>query len=80
MLLTRECNHNPRFAVLVKPTENTGYKAVKIVVPDYEIEITPVLQNHWFSWGKTADVRVRVNRDLVQFKSQNSIDLTSKDG
>ncbi|ELU18842.1 hypothetical protein CAPTEDRAFT_210315 [Capitella teleta] len=82
MLMTRDCSRNSEFAVVMKPTDTTGFKAIRLLVSEYEIEVTPVAKKQWFTWTKTADLEVRVNGERVQLNSfsQEPIVLYTKQG
>ncbi|ELU12688.1 hypothetical protein CAPTEDRAFT_208459 [Capitella teleta] len=82
MLMTRDCSRTSDFAVVMKPTDTTGFKAIKLLVSEYEIEVTPVAKKQWFTWRKTADLEVRVNGERVQLNgfSQEPVVLYTKQG
>eukprot|EP00914_Ancora_sagittata_P000065 GHVO01000437.1.p1 GENE.GHVO01000437.1~~GHVO01000437.1.p1 ORF type:complete len:721 (-),score=117.55 GHVO01000437.1:167-2155(-) len=78
MLLSRDCSHERSFTLTMKPIDRTGQKAIKLVVPEYKIEIIPSTQKHWYSWNKDVDYEVKINDEEVTLKTHEPIVLKSK--
>ncbi|ELU00944.1 hypothetical protein CAPTEDRAFT_209306 [Capitella teleta] len=78
MLLTRDCSQQRLFTLTTKPVDTTGQKAIKLVVPEYKIEVIPPTQNHWYSWSKGADYEIRINDEKTTIRTHEPIILNSK--
>ncbi|ELU04729.1 hypothetical protein CAPTEDRAFT_198189 [Capitella teleta] len=77
-LISRDCSSKKSFMLTMKPTDRSGQKAIKLLVPEYKIEVVPASNNHWFSLSKQVALKIKINDKDVPLKTHEPLVLESK--
>lgn len=79
MLIASDRSSRNHFNFIMTPIDRVGHKKITLMVPELKIEITPVVEKHWYSWRRSVDIEVRVNDEKIPYSRYEPIVLRSKE-